>query len=180
MMHVSFDILVSFVTYVWISIMFVILNALFKASLAQSARWTMWTTVPLPGVWTTLHVWIWWAPSSASVPHPASQARCKWFVCELEQLLTMLVVQTQIPGVPNGSMLLKNMASKGRETHLSLLCFNTFRCNVTSTPCDGSPCQNGTCKSHGIARYQCTCPDGYTGLQCQTDIGKYIQSLFLW
>ncbi|XP_052236177.1 sushi, von Willebrand factor type A, EGF and pentraxin domain-containing protein 1-like [Dreissena polymorpha] len=43
-------------------------------------------------------------------------------------------------------------------------------CNITSAPCDSSPCRRGTCTSHGIARYQCTCPDGYTGLQCETNI----------
>ena len=39
-------------------------------------------------------------------------------------------------------------------------------------PCSGNPCQHGTCDDFGDVRYQCTCHEGYTGTNCDTDISK--------
>ena len=45
-------------------------------------------------------------------------------------------------------------------------------------PCDSDPCQNGaTCMSDGDG-FQCTCPPGFTGPECNTPGDTlYIQSL---
>ena len=48
-----------------------------------------------------------------------------------------------------------------------------LRCNVEKILCDNNECQNGgTCQVISDIRYICTCPGGYTGQNCDTDIGK--------
>jgi N-acetylglucosamine-6-sulfatase len=40
-------------------------------------------------------------------------------------------------------------------------------------PCASSPCQNGaTCTDMPVYTYQCTCPAGYTGTNCEIDINE--------
>ncbi|XP_052786630.1 uncharacterized protein LOC128221951 [Mya arenaria] len=45
-------------------------------------------------------------------------------------------------------------------------------CNTSTDPCDDSPCQHGTCKSFENVRYECTCLDGYDGINCDNNINE--------
>ena len=48
-----------------------------------------------------------------------------------------------------------------------------LRCNETKSLCDNNECMHGgTCQMFGNIRYTCTCAVGYTGQNCETDIGK--------
>ena len=38
--------------------------------------------------------------------------------------------------------------------------------------CASSPCQNGGNCQDSINMYSCICPDGFTGVNCETNIGK--------
>ena len=47
-------------------------------------------------------------------------------------------------------------------------------CEQTQQPCDSFPCQHGgSCVNFGNIRYECTCVLGYTGVNCETNIGKF-------
>lgn len=46
-------------------------------------------------------------------------------------------------------------------------------CDVTEiNPCDESPCKNGGhCEHTGPGQYECQCPEGYTGTNCEEEEG---------
>ena len=57
-----------------------------------------------------------------------------------------------------------------------MLCINliSYICSISESPgataCDNNPCQNdGTCAVSGNS-YTCSCPDGYSGDNCQTSM----------
>ncbi len=44
-----------------------------------------------------------------------------------------------------------------------------FISKICLFPCNSNPCQNnGTCVEVQYDQYQCQCPDGYTGVNCET------------
>ncbi|XP_052814710.1 sushi, von Willebrand factor type A, EGF and pentraxin domain-containing protein 1-like [Mya arenaria] len=43
-------------------------------------------------------------------------------------------------------------------------------CATPKIPCDASPCQNGSCINVDNIRYECTCQDGYDGINCDNNI----------
>jgi len=45
-------------------------------------------------------------------------------------------------------------------------------CSSLRDPCVDDPCLNGTCIPHGTFYRQCDCYDGFTGLNCETNIGE--------
>ena len=48
-----------------------------------------------------------------------------------------------------------------------------LRCHLKKNLCDNNECQNGgTCEVISDIRYTCKCAAGYTGQNCETDIGK--------
>lgn len=53
-----------------------------------------------------------------------------------------------------------------------------FELKVITNPCSSTPCQNGgTCSSNSLGtQYSCICPDGTSGLNCQTGIFKTINN----
>ena len=60
------------------------------------------------------------------------------------------------------------------------LCFSSdlalrvvIRCDEERDPCANNPCLNGgSCDVTSDFRYICNCTNGYTGQNCETDIGK--------
>lgn len=71
----------------------------------------------------------------------------------------------------------ENNANLSQVFHVSII-FNSIRTSSDrhfSAPCDSNPCHNGgTCTISGSS-YACTCPPGYTGNICQSNIrpGRY-------
>ena len=62
------------------------------------------------------------------------------------------------------------------------LCLNNLffpRCDINLDLCGTNPCQNGgECVDSGNGvRYTCICKPGYTGDNCETDIGECCLSL---
>jgi hypothetical protein len=46
---------------------------------------------------------------------------------------------------------------------------NDFTSKICLFPCKSNPCQNnGTCVEVQYDQYQCQCPDGFTGINCET------------
>ncbi|XP_053393501.1 sushi, von Willebrand factor type A, EGF and pentraxin domain-containing protein 1-like isoform X8 [Mercenaria mercenaria] len=45
-------------------------------------------------------------------------------------------------------------------------------CAVANNPCSQNPCERGTCRAFGSVRYECTCPDGYEGLNCEINVDE--------
>lgn len=42
---------------------------------------------------------------------------------------------------------------------------------IILVPCDSNPCLNsGTCTNNGASNFICSCPPGYTGRTCETNI----------
>jgi hypothetical protein len=73
------------------------------------------------------------------------------------------------------------------ETNFVFLCFELFvkfmvnlslltiwRCDVANSPCNSNPCVHGTCTPFGSVRYECSCFDGYNGVNCENNIGKLL------
>jgi hypothetical protein len=49
---------------------------------------------------------------------------------------------------------------------------HTIRLNVSPSECDSNPCQNSGACSAGKNWYNCTCPAGFTGTNCEADIDE--------
>ncbi|XP_053393488.1 uncharacterized protein LOC123564875 isoform X1 [Mercenaria mercenaria] len=45
-------------------------------------------------------------------------------------------------------------------------------CTMANNPCSPNPCERGTCRAFGSVRYECTCPNGYKGLNCEINIDE--------
>ncbi|XP_060582984.1 fibropellin-1-like, partial [Ruditapes philippinarum] len=48
--------------------------------------------------------------------------------------------------------------------------FSGIRCDVANSPCNSNPCVHGTCTPFGSVRYECSCFDGYDGVNCENNI----------
>ena len=50
-----------------------------------------------------------------------------------------------------------------------------FSCSERTEVCTGEVCKNGgTCEADGSIRHTCYCVDGYTGLNCEENIGMLL------
>ncbi len=57
---------------------------------------------------------------------------------------------------------------------LHLYIMIVFRCDNTTDICNLEPCNNGaTCEKISSIRRKCICVPGYTGINCETDIGMF-------
>ena len=60
--------------------------------------------------------------------------------------------------------------------HPDIDLYVALRCNQMKTLCGVNECRNGgTCQVISEIRYTCTCAEGYTGQNCETDIGSLMQ-----
>ena len=64
----------------------------------------------------------------------------------------------------------KAESSDIRGCYISFNIYNIFP--VSPDPCSNSPCQNGGNCSAVSSGFVCTCPPGYTGSLCETDVDE--------
>ena len=53
-----------------------------------------------------------------------------------------------------------------------------YRCQNYTNICDGKCKNGGTCIHFGSVRHKCVCAEGYTGIDCETLIGKGVSKKF--
>ncbi|WAQ95246.1 SVEP1-like protein [Mya arenaria] len=53
------------------------------------------------------------------------------------------------------------------------ICSTSKGCATPKIPCDASPCQHGSCINVDNVRYECTCQDGYDGINCDNTISEH-------
>lgn len=57
------------------------------------------------------------------------------------------------------------------------LYFDNFFWHIAINFCQSLPCQNGATCNQFIGQYNCTCPYGATGVNCQTRMILYLHAL---